>query len=64
MSYSPAKHLFVKLDTRYKDRLGTAGKGISIQGKGDMLIPLPDSPPVKICSVLYCSAMWETLLLI
>jgi hypothetical protein len=61
-SYSPAKHLFVKLDTRYKGRLGTAGKGIPIQGKGDMLIPLPDSPPAKICGVLYCPAMRETLL--
>jgi hypothetical protein len=53
--YSPAKHLFVKLDICYKGRLGIAGKGIPIQGKRDMLISLPDSPPAKIYGVLYYS---------
>jgi hypothetical protein len=62
ISCTPELHLFTNLDPRYKGRLGTTAKDIPIQGKEDILIPLPNSPPAKICGVLFVPIMRETLL--
>jgi transposase InsO family protein len=54
--------LFESLDQRYGGSLGTAGKSITIAGRGTMRIPLSSGKVARIHNVLYVPKVRQTLL--